>query len=41
MTTFDPVIDADLGFASTAWAGTAMTVVAMALVTVSLRQGRA
>ncbi|WP_066956734.1 Cmx/CmrA family chloramphenicol efflux MFS transporter [Streptomyces lushanensis] len=31
------VIDADLGFASTAWAGAAMTVVAIALTAVSLR----
>lgn len=31
------VIDADLGFASTAWAGAAMTVVAIVLVAVSLR----
>ncbi len=31
------VIDANLGFASTAWAGAAMTIVALALVAVSLR----
>ncbi|MFI1867326.1 Cmx/CmrA family chloramphenicol efflux MFS transporter [Streptomyces jumonjinensis] len=31
------VIDADFGFASTAWAGAAMTVVALGLVAVSLR----
>jgi DHA1 family chloramphenicol resistance protein-like MFS transporter len=31
------VIDADLGFTSTAWAGAAMMVVAIVLVTVALR----
>lgn len=34
------VIDADFGFASTAWAGAAMTVLALAAVTVSLRLQR-
>ncbi|MFF7181875.1 Cmx/CmrA family chloramphenicol efflux MFS transporter [Streptomyces sp. NPDC008121] len=34
------VIDADLGFAATAWAGAAMTVVALAAVTLSLRLTR-
>jgi DHA1 family chloramphenicol resistance protein-like MFS transporter len=34
------VIDLDLGYASTAWAGAAMTVVAIAAVTVSLRLHR-
>ncbi|MFJ2176673.1 Cmx/CmrA family chloramphenicol efflux MFS transporter [Streptomyces sp. NPDC087851] len=35
------VIDADLGFASTAWAGAAMTVVAIGLAALSLRLHRA
>ncbi|MFC9424842.1 Cmx/CmrA family chloramphenicol efflux MFS transporter [Streptomyces sp. NPDC056987] len=35
------VIDADLGFASTAWAGAAMTLVAIALAALSLRFHRA
>lgn len=31
------MIDADLGFASTAWAGAAMTAVAIGLVVVAMR----
>lgn len=31
------MIDADLGYAATAWAGAAMTLVAIAFVAVSLR----